>query len=107
MTRLRYTCAEGGVGTPFDQGSGGRRCPYREHALQTPDEHDAWDVLMACQGPAARRALGTRPRARPGRRPRACPGGRVYDEAAMAELLPHAEWGLVTALNERDKRDGH
>ena len=27
-----------------------RLCPYREHALISHQEHEAWDVLLACQG---------------------------------------------------------
>src|SRR5262245_57230292 len=27
-----------------------RSCPYREHALISHHEHEAWDVLLACQG---------------------------------------------------------
>jgi hypothetical protein len=28
----------------------GRLCPSREHTLISLQEHDAWDVLLACQG---------------------------------------------------------
>ena len=31
-------------------GADGQRCPYREHALIRQQEHEAWDVLLACQG---------------------------------------------------------
>jgi hypothetical protein len=31
-------------------GAEGRLCPYREHALISQQEHEAWDVLHACQG---------------------------------------------------------
>jgi hypothetical protein len=37
-------CARG------EPGADGRLCPYREHALISREEHDAWDVLLACQG---------------------------------------------------------
>jgi hypothetical protein len=37
-------CARGGPGAD------GRLCPYREHALISCQEHEAWDVLLACQG---------------------------------------------------------
>jgi hypothetical protein len=28
----------------------GQRCPYREHALISQQKHEAWHVLLACQG---------------------------------------------------------
>jgi hypothetical protein len=31
-------------------GADGRLCPYREHALISRQEHEAWDVLLACEG---------------------------------------------------------
>jgi hypothetical protein len=31
-------------------GANGRLCPYREHALISQQEHEAWDVLLGCQG---------------------------------------------------------
>ena len=37
-------CARG------EPGADGRLCPYREHALISRQEHEAWDVLLACQG---------------------------------------------------------
>ena len=36
-------------GLPCARGDG-QRCPYREHALISRQEHEAWDVLLACQG---------------------------------------------------------
>ena len=27
-----------------------KACPYREHALISRQEHEAWEVLLACQG---------------------------------------------------------
>jgi hypothetical protein len=36
-------CARG------EPGADGQLCPYREHALISPQEHEAWDVLLACQ----------------------------------------------------------
>jgi hypothetical protein len=36
-------CAQG------EPGADGRLCPYREHVLITRQEHEAWDVLLACQ----------------------------------------------------------
>ena len=64
-------------------------------------EHEAWDVLLACQGQL-----------------RLAPSGHVigidmdaafrlaaargYDLAALSELLPAAEAGLVEALGQPD-----
>jgi hypothetical protein len=69
-----------------------RLCPYREHALISPQEHEAWDVLLACQGQL-----------------RLAPSGHVigidvdaalkigaargYDLAVLSELLPAAGSG--------------
>jgi hypothetical protein len=84
-------CARG------ERGADGQRCPYREHALISAQEHEAWDVLLACQGQI-----------------RLTPSGHVMgidmdaalrmaearacDLAAISELLPVAEAGLVEAL---------
>ena len=83
-------CARGEVGAD------GRPCPYREHALISRQEYEAWDVLLACQGQL-----------------RLAPSGHVmgidigaavtlatargYDLAVLSELLPAAEAGLVDA----------
>ena len=84
-------CARG------EPGADGRRCPYREHALISRQEHEAWDVLLASQGQL-----------------RLAPSGHVigidmnaalrvasarrFDVAVLSELLPAAEAGLVGAL---------
>jgi hypothetical protein len=84
-------CARG------EPGADGRLCPYREHALISRQEHEAWEVLVACQGQL-----------------RLAPSGYVvgfdlavalsagrarnYDLAVLAELLPAAEAGLCEAL---------
>ena len=84
----------------------GQRCPYREHALISRQEHEAWGVLLACQGQL-----------------RLAPNGQVigidmgaalkfgdargYDLAVLSELLPAAEAGLVAALcGDRVRDDG-
>jgi hypothetical protein len=70
---------------------------YREHALISRQEHEAWQVLLACQGQL-----------------RLAPSGHVIgidmdaalkigaargsDLAVLAELLPAAEAGLVGIL---------
>jgi hypothetical protein len=85
------SCARG------EPGADGRFCPYREHALISSQEHDAWDVLLACQGQL-----------------RIAPSGhtigidmdaalkigaaRGCDLAVLSELLPAAEAGLIEAL---------
>src|SRR5918994_345862 len=91
-------CADDGLrcarGEP---GADGQLCPYREHALITRQEHEAWEVLLACQGQL-----------------RLAPSGHVigididaalkigaargHDLAVLSELLPAAEAGLVEAL---------
>ena len=95
-------CARG------DRGADGRLCPYREHALISGHEHEAWEVLLACQGQL-----------------RLAPSGHVTgidmdvalslasarssDLAVLSELLPVAEAGLVEALSSdrvRDNRPG-
>jgi hypothetical protein len=91
-------CQEGGVPCARgESGADGQRCPYREHALISRQEHETWDVLLACQGQL-----------------RLAPNGRVigidmdaalrigaargFDIAVLSELLPATEAGLVEAL---------
>jgi hypothetical protein len=93
-------CARG------EPGADGRLCPYREHALISRQEHEAWEVLLASQ-----------------RQLRLAPSGHVigidmdaalkigtarsYDVAVLSELLPAAEAGLVEALcRDRVRDDG-
>jgi hypothetical protein len=81
-------------------------CPYRKHALISHQEHEAWEVLVACQGQL-----------------RVAPSGHVVgiaidvalslasvrgcDLAVLSELLPAAEVGLVEALSmDRGRGDG-
>jgi hypothetical protein len=84
-------CARG------EAGADGGLCPYRKHALINHQEHEAWDVLLACQGQlrlapsghvvgiemAAALKIGA---------------ARCYNLAVVSELLPAAEAGLVEAL---------
>jgi hypothetical protein len=90
-------CARG------ELGADGRLCPYREHALISRREHEAWEVLRACQGQL-----------------RLAPSGyivgmdmhaalrlaaaRGYDLAVLSELLPAAEAGLVEASRAEPDR---
>jgi hypothetical protein len=85
-------CARG------EPGADGRLCPYGEHALISRQEHETWGVLLACQGQV-----------------RLAPSGHIvgidmgallslatargYDLAALSELLPEAEMGLIEALH--------
>jgi hypothetical protein len=87
-----------------EPGADGRLCPYREHALISRQEHDAWEVLVACQSQL-----------------RLAPSGYMmgidlnaalrlatalgYDVAVLSELLPAAEAGLVEALSIDRGRD--
>jgi hypothetical protein len=93
-------CARG------EPGADGQRCPYREHALISRQEHEAWDVLLACQGQL-----------------RLAPSGHVigidmdaalkisaargYNLAVLSELLPAAEAGVVEVLwSDRVRGEG-
>jgi hypothetical protein len=84
-------CARG------ERGADGRLCPYREHALISQQEHDAWGVLAACQGQLRLAASGhvigidMHTALKIG-------AARSYDLAVLSELLPAAETGVVEAL---------
>ena len=64
-------------------------------------EHEAWDVLLACQGQLrlapSGHVIGIDLQAA-----LELPAARGYDLAVLAELLPAAEAGLVEALS-RDR----
>jgi hypothetical protein len=84
-------CARG------EPGADGRLCPYREHSLISSQEHEAWEVLLACPGQI-----------------RLAPSGHIigidmdaalrigpvrgYDLAVLTELLPGSDAGLIEAL---------
>ena len=91
-------CREGGLPCARgERGAAGRLCPYREHALISQQEHEAWDVLLACQG----QLRLTRSGHVSGLDMNAVfkvGAARGYDLAALSELLPAAEAGLVEAL---------
>jgi hypothetical protein len=93
-------CARG------EPGADGQLCPYREHALISRQEHETWEVFLACQGQL-----------------RFAPSGHVIgidmdavlriaaargcDLAVLSELLPAAEAGVVEALSiDRGRGDG-
>jgi hypothetical protein len=87
-----------------EPGADGQLCPYREHALISQQEHEAWDVLLACKGQL-----------------RVAPSGHVigidmdaalrlaaargHDLAVLSELLPAAEEGLLEVLRSDSVRD--
>lgn len=86
-------CAKG------EPGQGGELCAYVAHAPLTEVGWQAWDVLLRCSGQL-----------------RVVPGAVIgidfgaafaigqalgYDALALAELLPAAEAGMVSAINTR------
>jgi hypothetical protein len=94
------------TGARGEPGADARLCPYREHALISRQEHEAWKMLLACQGQL-----------------RLAPSGHVvgidmnaalqlaaarsHDLAVLSELLPAAEAGLIEALrSDRIRDDG-
>jgi hypothetical protein len=84
-------CARG------EPGADRRLCPYREHALISRQEHEACDVLPACQGQLrlapSRQVIGIDMDAA-----LKIGAARGCDLAVLSELLPVAEAGLVEAL---------
>jgi hypothetical protein len=74
-----------------------RLCPYREHALISGQEHEAWDVILACHGQlrmvSSGHVVGIDMDAA-----HKVGAARSYDMAVLSELLPAAEAGLVEAL---------
>ena len=78
-------------------GTDGRLCPYRQHVLISTQEHEAWHVLLACQGQL-----------------RLAPSGHMIgidmdaalkigaacscDLAVLSQLLTAAEAGMIEAL---------
>ncbi len=84
-------CARG------ELGADGQLCPYREHALISRQEHEAWDVLLACQGQLrlapSGHVVGIHLDAELG-----LAAARGYGISLLLELLPAAEAGLVEAI---------
>ena len=72
-------------------------CPYREHALVRQQEHEAWDVLLACQGQLrlapSGHVIGVDMRAA-----LELAAARGYELDLISELLPAAEAGFIVAL---------
>jgi hypothetical protein len=75
----------------------GRLCPYREHALISRQEHEAWDVLLACQGQlrlaTSGHVVGIEMAAA-----LEIAAARRCDLAVFSELAAAAEGGLVETL---------
>jgi hypothetical protein len=93
-------CARG------EAGADGGLCLYRKHALINHQEHEAWDVLLACQGQLrmapSGHAVGIEMDAA-----LELAAARRYDPAVLSELLAAAEVGLVEALcSDRVRDDG-
>jgi hypothetical protein len=99
-------CKEEGLPcTRGEPGADGQLCPYREHALISRQEHEAWDVLLACQGQLrlapSGQVVGIDMDAALG-----LAAARGYDLEVLSELLPAAEAGLVEALcADRERLD--
>src|ERR687891_1520169 len=83
-------CARG------EAGADGRLCRYREHALISRQEHEAWNVLLACQGQVrlapSGHVVGIDMHAA-----LSLASAREHDLAVLSELLPAADVGLVKA----------
>ena len=89
-----------------EPGADGRLCPYRGHALINRQEHEAWNVLLACQGQLRLAASGHVIGTDMGVALRIA-AARGCDLAVLSELLPAAEAGLVEALSiDRGRGDG-
>jgi hypothetical protein len=76
---------------------GAVRETYREHALISRQEHEAWDVLLACQGQLrlapSGHVVGIDMNA-----PLKIGTARAYDLAVLSELVPAAEAGLIEGI---------
>jgi hypothetical protein len=87
-------------------GADGQLCPYREHALISRQEHEAWEVLLACQGQLRLAPSGHVIGINVGAALRVG-AARGYDLGVLSEFLPAAETGLVEALSvDRGRSDG-
>jgi hypothetical protein len=79
----------------------GKRCPYREHAPLTDAGWQAWDVLARCSGQLRLAPNGSAVIGLDLVAAMSLANALGYDVRAVAELLPAAEAGLITALNGR------
>jgi hypothetical protein len=72
--------------------------PYREHVLISLQEHEAWDVLLACQGQLRLAPSGHVIGIDMNAALTIAAAARECDLAVLSELLPAAEAGLMDAL---------
>jgi hypothetical protein len=84
-------CARG------EPGADGRLCPYREHSLISQQEHEAWDVLLACHGQLRLAPTGYVVGIDMGAA-LGVAAARGHHLDVLSELLPATEAGLVDAL---------
>jgi hypothetical protein len=100
----RACCDDGLSCARGEPGADGQFCPYREHALIRRQEHEAWDVLLACQGQlrlaASGHVIGIDMAAA-----LKIGAARRCDLEVLSELLPAAEAGFVEALCSHRVRD--
>lgn len=82
-------------------GCDSRRCPYVEHEPLTDAGWAAWDVLARCAGQLRLAPNGTAVIGFDLTAAIALATALGYDVCSVAELLPAAEAGLITALNDR------
>jgi hypothetical protein len=83
----------------------GGRCPYAEHAPQTAEGWQAWDVLCKCAGQLRLAPMGGAVLGLDLGAALALTAAAGYDAAAIAELLPAGEAGMIKAINDRIGRD--
>ena len=83
-----------------EPGGNGKRCPYRETAPLSLEGWQAWDVVTRCVGQLRLAPMGG-VSGLDFTAAFACGQALGYDLAALAELLPAVEAGMVAELNER------
>jgi hypothetical protein len=88
----------------FETAFGTTLCPYCEHALIGQQEHEAWDVLLACQGQLrlspSRHVIGIEVDTA-----LSLASARGYDLAVLSKLVPAAEAGLIEAFSTPGGQD--
>jgi hypothetical protein len=87
-------CAKG------EPGADSKCCPYVETAPVSMEGWQAWDIASKCAGQLRLAPIGG-VSGLDFAAAFACGRALGYDLAALAELLPAAEAGMVAALNER------
>ena len=79
----------------------GKRCRYVETAPVSLEGWQAWDVAAKCAGQLRLAPMGGGVSGLDFTAAFACGRALGYDLAALAELLPAAEAGMVAAVNDR------